>query len=231
MGADGFVSGAAGGVRGDSSGDVPDDAGERAPAAAPDGTSPSAPPARYVVSVAGKEHMVVVDAGRVAVDGREFEASLAVVGATPGAGATAWGGSHPGSSAVGVSLLLDGAARGLLARAVSPGAWELESEGRAFRAEVLDERAARVRRLSGPAGGAAATPVLKAPMPGLVVRVGVEEGQPVEAGAPVVIVEAMKMENELRAPAAAKVARVRVAAGDAVEKGQVLVEFAPPEAS
>lgn len=185
---------------------------------------------RYIVSVAGKEHAVVVDMGRVAVDGREFEASLAVVGAVPGAGGTPSGESTPGSSAVGVSLLLDGAARGLLARAVSPGVWELESEGRAFRAEVLDERAARVRRLFGPAGRAA-TPVLKAPMPGLVVRVGVEDGQAVETGAPVVIVEAMKMENELRAPAAAKVARVRVAAGDAVEKGQVLVEFAPPEAS
>lgn len=186
---------------------------------------------RYVVSVAGKEHAVVVDAGRVAVDGREFEASLAAVGATPDAGATPSGGSTSGGSAVGVSLLLDGAARGLLARAVSPGVWELESEGRAFRAEVLDERAARVRRLSGSAGGAVPVPVLKAPMPGLVVRVAAEEGGAVEAGAPVVIVEAMKMENELRAPAPAKVARVRVAAGDAVEKGQVLVEFAPPEAS
>ena len=191
----------------------------------------AAPPARYVVSVAGKEHMVVVDAGRVAVDGREFEASLAVVGAIPSARATPSGGSTSSRSAVGVSLLLDGAARGLLARAVSPSVWELESEGRAFRAEVLDERAARVRRLSGAAGGAAVAPMLKAPMPGLVIRVGVEDGQAVEAGAPVVIVEAMKMENELRAPAAAKVARVRVAAGDAVEKGQVLVEFAPPEAS
>lgn len=200
----------------------------------------------YVVSVAGKEHVVVVEAGRVAVDGREFEASLAVAGATSGPGGTASdgltpggsarGGSIPdgstsGGSAVGVSLLLDGAARGLLARAVSPGVWEIESGGRVFRAEVLDERAARIRRLSGSASGAKTAPVLKAPMPGLVVRVGVEDGQAVEAGAPVVIVEAMKMENELRAPAAATVARVRVAAGDAVEKDQVLVEFAPPEAS
>jgi len=186
---------------------------------------------RYVVSVAGKEHAVVVDAGRVAMDGWEFEASLAVSSAIPGGGGTPSGGSTSGSSVVGVSLLLDGAARGLLARAVSPGVWELESEGRAFRAEVLDERAARVRRLSRAAGGTAPVPVLKAPMPGLVVRVSVEDGQAIEAGVPVVIVEAMKMENELRAPAAAKVARVRVAAGDAVEKGQVLVEFAPPEAS
>lgn len=184
---------------------------------------------RYVVSVAGKEHEVAVGADRVVVDGREFEASMAFAdasaGTIPGTGGT------PRGSAVGVSLLLDGVAHGLLAQAVSPGAWELESAGRTFRAEVLDERAARVRRLSGPAAGPAGAPALKAPMPGLVVRVAVEDGQAVEAGAPVVIVEAMKMENELRAPAAATVSRVRVAAGDAVEKGQVLVEFAPPEAS
>ena len=183
------------------------------------GSAPS--PARYVVSVAGKEHVVAVGADRVEVDGREFEGSLAVVGSLPVAG----------GSAAGVSLLLDGVAHGLLARSVSPGAWELESAGRAFRAEVLDERAARVRQLSGPAGGAGAASVLKAPMPGLVVRVAVKDGQAIEAGASVVIVEAMKMENELRAPAAAQVSRVRVAAGEAVEKDQVLVEFAPPEAS
>lgn len=179
------------------------------------------PAARYVVSVAGKEHMVVVGAGRVEVDGREFKASLAVAGSL----------TVPGGSAVGVSLLLDGAAHGLAARSVSSGTWELESAGRAFRAEVLDERAARIRRLSGSAGGAGGAPALKAPMPGLVVRVAVENGQAVEVGAPVVIVEAMKMENELRAPAAAQVSKVRVAAGDAVEKDQVLVEFALPEAS
>lgn len=172
-----------------------------------------APPVCYVVSVAGQEHEVAVGADRVVVDGREFEASMAR------------------GSTVGVSLLLDGVAHGLLAQAVSPGAWELESAGRTFRAEVLDERAARVRRLSGPAAGPAGAPALKAPMPGLVVRVEVDGGQAVEAGAPVVIVEAMKMENELRAVAAGTVSKVRVAAGDAVEKGQVLVEFAPPEAS
>lgn len=183
------------------------------------GSAPSA--VRYVVSVAGKEHVVAVGTDRVEVDGRPFEGSLAVVGSLAVAG----------GSAAGVSLLLDGVAHGLLARSVSPGAWELESAGRAFRVEVLDERTARVRQLSGPAGGGGGAPVLKAPMPGLVVRVAVKDGQAVEAGAPVVIVEAMKMENELRATAAARVSKVRVAAGEAVEKDQVLVEFAPPEAS
>ena len=62
-------------------------------------------------------------------------------------------------------------------------------------------------------------------MPGLVVRVQVEAGQSVAAGAGVVVLEAMKMENELRAATAGTVRTVRVRAGEAVEKGQVLVEF------
>ena len=70
---------------------------------------------------------------------------------------------------------------------------------------------------------------LKAPMPGLVVRVAVEEGDAVEQGDTVLIVEAMKMENELRAAGAATVARVLAAPGDAVEKGQILAEFGEPE--
>jgi pyruvate carboxylase subunit B len=62
-------------------------------------------------------------------------------------------------------------------------------------------------------------------MPGLVVRVLVEAGQEVSVGTGIVVLEAMKMENELKAPAAGVVGAVRVAAGEPVEKGQVLVEL------
>jgi biotin carboxyl carrier protein len=62
-------------------------------------------------------------------------------------------------------------------------------------------------------------------MPGLVVRVDVVAGQAVAAGAGVVVLEAMKMQNELRAAVPGKVVSVRVQPGQAVEKGQVLVEF------
>ena len=62
-------------------------------------------------------------------------------------------------------------------------------------------------------------------MPGLVVRVQGKPGDQVTAGAGVVVLEAMKMENELKASAPARIKSIRVAAGEAVEKGQVLVEF------
>ena len=62
-------------------------------------------------------------------------------------------------------------------------------------------------------------------MPGLVVRVEAKPGDRVATGAGLVVLEAMKMEYELKAPGPARVKSVRVAAGEAVEKGQVLMEF------
>ena len=62
-------------------------------------------------------------------------------------------------------------------------------------------------------------------MPGLVLRVQVTPGQAVAAGTGLVVLEAMKMENELKAPTPAVVKAVRVQPGEAVEKGQVLLEF------
>jgi biotin carboxyl carrier protein len=62
-----------------------------------------------------------------------------------------------------------------------------------------------------------------APMPGRIVRVLVAEGDPVDARQPVVVIEAMKMENELRSPVAGRVREVPAAAGASVEAGRVLV--------
>ena len=62
-------------------------------------------------------------------------------------------------------------------------------------------------------------------MPGLIVRIDVKAGDQVIAGQGVAAMEAMKMENELRAPAAGKVKAVHAAVGQAVEKGALLVEF------
>jgi pyruvate carboxylase subunit B len=62
-------------------------------------------------------------------------------------------------------------------------------------------------------------------MPGLIVQLRVQVGDMVSAGTGLVVMEAMKMENELRAPAAGKVRAVHVAVGAAVEKGALLVEL------
>lgn len=103
------------------------------------------------------------------------------------------------------------------------GRYTLWVDGYRFDVEALDERTRAIRDISaanaGPTGPA---PVL-APMPGLIVRVNVSPGDSVEAGQGVVVMEAMKMENELRAVAAGIVKSVLVTPGTAVEKGAILV--------
>lgn len=105
------------------------------------------------------------------------------------------------------------------------GLYVLEIEGHRYAVEALDERtriiqemAARNAPPSGPA------PIL-APMPGLVVRVNVQVGDRVAAGDSVIVMEAMKMENELRASADGTVKAVKASPGTPVEKGTVLIEL------
>jgi pyruvate carboxylase subunit B len=107
----------------------------------------------------------------------------------------------------------------------SNGGYDIwHSKGSMF-AEVTDEKTNRLRKLMGETGGAGKLAQLKAPMPGLVVAVQVEPGQEIKRGDGLVIVEAMKMENELKATGAGKVKEIKVKQGQAVEKNEVLVVF------
>ena len=98
--------------------------------------------------------------------------------------------------------------------------FDVEILGIRHEAEVVDPRRKALRLAES--GGAA---VIKTAMPGRVVRTLVEAGQQVHKGTPVVVVEAMKMENELKAPKDGVVRRVAVSAGQLVESGAVLVEL------
>jgi acetyl/propionyl-CoA carboxylase alpha subunit len=92
--------------------------------------------------------------------------------------------------------------------------------GRRFEFVVDDPRSLQGRRGAG-AGSDGPRPV-KAPMPGRVVRVLVVVGDEVAAGQSVVVIEAMKMQNELRSPKAGRVVRMTAAVGDAVGMGDTL---------
>ena len=127
------------------------------------------------------------------------------------------------------SLLLDGASYRIAARRVGPETWDLHSRGSRLRADVVDERTRAIREMTGAGAGAAGPRPVVAPMPGMVVKIEVEEGDVVEAGQGVVIVEAMKMENELKADARATVLKIRVDEGQAVDKDELLVELGPVE--
>ena len=102
----------------------------------------------------------------------------------------------------------------------SNGAMQVVIRGRPYAAEVRDPRAFRGRRAAADAG---AGPVrLLAPMPGKVVRVLKAEGAAVEAGEGVLVVEAMKMQNEIRSPKKGVVRKILAAAGAAVNSGEAL---------
>ncbi len=101
--------------------------------------------------------------------------------------------------------------------------WQVLLLGRQYPVKVEDERE---KRLKSAGGGKVQEGVefhLKSPMPGLVVAVAVEENQKVEKGQVLVILESMKMQNELKAPRAGTVQRIKVKPGESVEQRQTLL--------
>jgi biotin carboxyl carrier protein len=103
------------------------------------------------------------------------------------------------------------------------GRYTLWVDGYRFESEALDERTRAIRDTTAATAAPSGPAPVRAPMPGLIVRVNVQVGDVVEAGQGVVVMEAMKMENELRATAAGRVKSIEVAPGAAVEKGTLLV--------
>lgn len=100
--------------------------------------------------------------------------------------------------------------------------WQVLLHGRLFQAIVEDEREKRLRA-AGSKVAEGGEFHLKAPMPGLVVAIPVEEGQVVTQGQVLLVLESMKMQNELKAPRDGTISRIRVKAGETVEQKQTLL--------
>jgi len=165
---------------------------------------------RYFVTVGSRTVEVELGAEGMRVDGEEVSANLMEMDGTEVR-----------------SLLLNGRSHRVLATRTGPGSWSLHLSGRHISARVVDERTRSIEKMAGAPEGNSGPKALKAPMPGMVVKVAVEEGEAVSEGQGLVIVEAMKMENELKSAGDARVRKILVAPGDAVEKDQVMMEFAP----
>ena len=165
---------------------------------------------KYVVNVNGEEHEVVLGAAGVTHRGDEVHAHLE--------------GERAGTP---VRLLtVDGKVHSVLARRhAERGRYTVWLDGYRYEVEALDERTRAIRELAVDTAKASGPAPLVAPMPGLVIRVSVKVGDVVQAGQPLVSIEAMKMENELRSKSAGKVKAVPAVAGTAVEKGAILVEL------
>jgi pyruvate carboxylase subunit B len=167
---------------------------------------------RYVVTVDGRSYEVDLGPEGTFVDGAPAKADLEHVEGTA---------LH--------SLILDGRSHRILAKREEGGAWDLHLGGRRYRAEAVDERTRAIREMTGAAAGPVGPRPVCAPMPGMVVKIEVAVGDTVTPGQGVAIVEAMKMENELKAESAGVVARIHVEPGQAVEKDQILIDLAAIE--
>jgi biotin carboxyl carrier protein len=168
---------------------------------------------RYGVAVDGRKVEVALDGSSARVGDFSVEAQVCEVDGTPVLLATVDGRVH----------------RVLARRGSAAGKYTIHVGGYRFECEALDERTRAIRELAGSRSRPAGPASLVAPMPGLVVRVLVKAGDWVQPGQGVVVIEAMKMENELRASVAGVVGHVAVSAGNAVEKGAVLIEFEPSQ--
>jgi biotin carboxyl carrier protein len=167
---------------------------------------------KYITTVDGQEYTLeLLEDGRILVDGREYEVDLQEV---------------DGQQVF--TVLVDG--RSFEAALVNEnGFLNVLIQGVRYQTEVVDEHAMLLRKVAGDSGGLTSDFKLEAPMPGLVVKVPVEIGQAVEEGGVLVILESMKMQNELRTPKAGVVSAVNVQEGDNVEKREVMVVVGPAE--
>jgi len=163
---------------------------------------------RYVATTGDREFLVeIVDEHHIIVDGVSYEIDFESV-----------------SEQTVYSLLANNKSHEALIYESDEG-WQVLLHGSQYVLVVEDERE---RRLRASLGGGPPQNVdyhLKAPMPGLIVTVSVEDGQEIEAGDVLVVLESMKMQNELKSPRPGKVSRVRVKPGDSVEQRDTLLSI------
>lgn len=94
-----------------------------------------------------------------------------------------------------------------------------------YEVAIADDLDQLIKELGFEIGKAKQINAIKAPMPGLILEISVEVGQEVQENDPLLILEAMKMENSIVSPRSGKIKSVLASKGTAVEKGQLLIEF------
>ena len=161
---------------------------------------------KYITTVDSKEYLVeIVDEKHISVNGKIYEVDFESVSGQPV-----------------YSLIVDGKSHESYVQQGDDN-WEVLLRGRLYPVTVEDEREKRLRAAAG--GGVAESGEfhLKAPMPGLVVAIPVEEGQEIKKGQVILILESMKMQNELKSPRDGTIGRIRVKTGESVEQKQTLL--------
>jgi biotin carboxyl carrier protein len=164
---------------------------------------------KYFVRIGDEEIEVALDGSDLEVEGARSHATLMDVEGTP----------------VLMLTIGDEVHRIVVRPGATRGRYTLWVDGFRHEVEALNERARAIRELSAAAAELTGPAPLIAPMPGMIVRVNVQVGDAVQAGQGLVVMEAMKMENELRASSTATVKAIHARPGTAVEKGALLLEM------
>ena len=107
----------------------------------------------------------------------------------------------------------------------------ISAGGKDFDVEIDDQRSRLIKAFQPAAGAKSGMTRVKAPMPGLVVRLEVERGQEIKPGQGLLVLEAMKMENEIRSQVEGIIDQIEVKPGEAVEKDEVLLTIRAPEST
>lgn len=168
---------------------------------------------RYQAQLGDRTIDLVVGEGAVTLDGRMVPFSCSRV------------------SAHHLSLLIDGRSYSAVVLEETDGVSRVHIGNREFEVHLKNERDLLLERFGLAAARAAGVLEVRAPMPGLVLSVAVEPGQEVAAGSGLLVLEAMKMENEIRSDRDALVKAVHVSPGDAVGKNDLLIELEQPQDS
>ena len=164
---------------------------------------------KYIVDLSGERREVELSGPIAKVDDVETEAHIQLIEGTP----------------VHLLTMGDEVHRVIVRRTGGRGRYRLSVDGHRFEVEALDERARAIRDITAAVAKPSGPAPIVAPMPGLVVRVNVAVGDVIAAGHGAIVMEAMKMENELRATAGGRVKAIHAEPGMAAEKGAILVEL------
>lgn len=161
---------------------------------------------KYITTIGEREYSIeIIDERNLIVDGVCYQIDFDSVSGQPV-----------------YSLLLDGQSYESLVYPAEEG-WQVMLQGTLYTARVEDEREKRLRSQFRGDIAERTEFHLKAPMPGLVISVPISEGQRVNRGDILVVLESMKMQNELKSPRSGVVTRLRVKPGDSVELKQTLL--------
>ena len=105
--------------------------------------------------------------------------------------------------------------------------WQVLHKGDLYMVEIEDERSQRLMKLGGAGIATKGDYYLKAPMPGLVVSVPVKEGQEISQGDILIVLESMKMQNELKSPHDGTILRIQVNPEDTIQQDEVMLVLSP----